>query len=42
VIADRQTEMAVDLSGEMAGKKALQRAAEVISERVVRALVVDR
>jgi hypothetical protein len=42
VIADRQTEVAVDLSGEMAGKKALQRAAEVISERVVRALVADR
>jgi hypothetical protein len=42
VIADRQTEVAVDLSGEMAGKKALQRAAEVLSERVVRALVADR
>jgi hypothetical protein len=42
VIVDRQTEVAVDLSGEMAGKKALQRAAEVLSERVVRALVADR
>lgn len=42
VIADRQTEVAVDLSGEMAGKKALQRAAEVLSARVVRALVADR
>jgi hypothetical protein len=42
VIADRQTEVAVDLSGQMAGKKALQRAAEVLSERVVRALVENR
>jgi TolB-like protein len=42
VIADRQTEVAVDLSGEMAGKKALQRAAEVLAERVVRALIADR
>jgi hypothetical protein len=42
VIADRQTEVAVDLSGEMAGKKALQRAAGALSERVVRALVAGR
>jgi TolB-like protein len=42
VIADRQTEVAVDLSGEMAGKQALQRAAGALSERVVRALVAGR
>jgi TolB-like protein len=42
VIADRQTEVAIDQSGELAGKKALQRAADVLSERVVRALVADR
>jgi len=39
VVADRQTEVAVDLSGEMAGKKALQQASETLSERLVRALV---
>ena len=39
VAADRQTEVAVDLSGEMAGKKALQQASGVLSERLVRALV---
>jgi hypothetical protein len=42
VIADRQTEVAVDLSGEMAGKQALQRAAGALSERVVSALVAGR
>lgn len=39
VAVDRQTEVAVDLSGEMAGKKALQEASETLSERVVRALL---
>jgi hypothetical protein len=39
VIADRQTEVAVDLSGEMAGKKALQQASETLSDRLVRALL---
>jgi hypothetical protein len=39
VVADRQTEVAVDLSGEMAGKKALQQASEALSERLVRALL---
>lgn len=38
LVADRQTEVAIDLSGEMAGKKALQQAAGVLSERLVRAL----
>ena len=39
VAVDRQTEVAVDLSGEMAGKKALQRASANLSERLVRALL---
>lgn len=39
VAADRQTEVAVDLSGEIAGKKALQQAAATLSERLVRALI---
>jgi hypothetical protein len=42
VAVDRQTEVAVDLSGEMAGKKALQRASEELSERLVRALLKAR
>ncbi len=36
---DRQTEIAVDLSGEMAGKRALQSASAALSERLVRALL---
>jgi len=36
---DRQTELAVDLSGQIAGKKALQRASAALSERLVVALV---
>lgn len=36
---DRQTEVAADLSGEMAAKRALQNASAVLSERLVRALV---
>jgi TolB-like protein len=40
--ADRQTEVAVDLSGEIAGKKALQQAAEALGDRVVQALVTGR
>jgi hypothetical protein len=39
VTVDRQTEVAVDLSGEIAGKKALQQASEALSQRLVRALV---
>jgi hypothetical protein len=39
VAADRQTEVAVDLSGEIAGKKALQEAFAAVSERLVRALL---
>lgn len=39
---DRQTEVAVDLSGEIAGKKALQQASEALSHRLVRALVAAR
>jgi hypothetical protein len=42
VAADRQTEVAVDLSGEMAGKKALQQASETLCERLVRALLQGR
>jgi len=42
VVVDRQTEVAVDLSGEMAGKKALQQASEALSERLVRALLKAR
>ena len=42
VAVDRQTEVAVDLSGEMAGKKALQQAAANLSERLVRALLQAR
>jgi TolB-like protein len=40
--ADRQTEVAVDLSGEMAGKNALQRAADILGDRLVRALLAAR
>jgi hypothetical protein len=39
---DRQTEVAVDLSGEIAGKKALQQASEVIAERLVASLLKNR
>jgi hypothetical protein len=35
VAVDRQTEVAVDLSGEIAGKKALQHASAALSERLV-------
>ena len=42
VAVDRQTEVAVDLSGEMAGKKALQEASEVLSLRLVPALLKAR
>lgn len=42
VAVDRQTEVAVDLSGEMAGKKALQLASETLSERLVLALLKGR
>ena len=42
VAVDRQTVVAVDLSGEMAGKKALQQASEALSERLVRALLQAR
>lgn len=42
VAVDRQTEVAVDLSGEMAGKKALQQASGALSERLVRALLKAR
>jgi hypothetical protein len=39
VAVDRQTEVAVDLSGEIAGKKALQQASVAIGDRLVIALV---
>ena len=39
VVADRQTEVAVDLSGEIAGKKALQQAADALGDRLVRAIL---
>jgi len=39
VAVDRQTELAVDLSGQMAGKKALQRASAGVSERLLVALL---
>ena len=42
VAVDRQTEVAVDLSGEIAGKKALQHASEAISERLVPLLLKNR
>ncbi len=42
VAVDRQTEVAVDLSGEIAGKKALQQASAIISERLVRSLLKAR
>lgn len=42
VAVDRQTEVAVDLSGEIAGKKALQQASAILSERLVRSLLKAR
>jgi TolB-like protein len=42
VAVDRQTEVAVDLSGEIAGKKALQEASTAISERLVPQLLKSR
>jgi hypothetical protein len=42
VAVDRQTEVAVDLSGEIAGKKALQQASAALGERLVHALVGER
>jgi hypothetical protein len=39
VAVDRQTEIAVDLSGEIAGKKALQEASAALGERFVLALL---
>jgi hypothetical protein len=42
VAVDRQAEVAVDLSGEMAGRKALQHASEILSDRLVRALLKTR
>jgi hypothetical protein len=42
VAVDRQTEVAVDLSGEIAGKKALQQASEAIAERLVGSLLKNR
>jgi hypothetical protein len=42
VAVDRQTEIAVELSGEIAGKKALQGAAAALGERLVLALVGAR
>ena len=42
VAVDRQTEVAVDLSGEIAGKKALQQASETIAERLVPLLLRNR
>jgi hypothetical protein len=42
VAVDRQTEVAVDLSGEMAGKKALEEASAALSERLVHALLKAR
>jgi hypothetical protein len=41
VAVDRQTEVAVDLSGEIAGKKALQEASATLGERLVAALVAQ-
>jgi TolB-like protein len=41
VAADRQTEVAVDLSGEIAGKKALQEASAALGDRLVLALLGD-
>ena len=40
VIAAEPTEVAVDLSGEIAGKKALERAAAAIAERITGSLVL--
>jgi hypothetical protein len=42
VAVDRQTEVAVDLSGAMAGKKALQQAAEAVAERLGASLLAKR
>ena len=42
VAVDRQTEVAVDLSGEIAGKKALQEASAAIAERLVPLLLKNR
>lgn len=42
VAVDRQTEVAVDLSGEIAGKNALQGASAAISERLVPLLLKNR
>jgi hypothetical protein len=42
VAVDRQTDVAVDLSGEIAGKKALQQASAALGERLVHALVGER
>ena len=42
VAVDRQTEVAVDLSGEIAGKKALQQASEALAERLVDSLLKNR
>lgn len=42
VAVDRQTEVAVDLSGEIAGKKALEHASAILSERLVRSLLKAR
>lgn len=39
VAVDRQTEVAVNLSGEIAGKRALQQASAILSERLVRSLL---
>jgi TolB-like protein len=42
VAVDRQTEVAVDLSGEIAGKKALQEASAALCERLVPLLLKNR
>jgi hypothetical protein len=42
VAVDRQVEVAVDLSGEMAGKMALQKASAAIADRLVLALLRTR
>jgi hypothetical protein len=42
VASDRQTEAAVGLSGEIAGKKALQEASAALAERLVRTLLGSR
>ena len=42
VAVDRQTEVAVDLSAEMAGKKALQQASTILADRLVRTLLKVR